>query len=370
MKLTHKPVPQSDDALVFEPLVELARRDAAQPADEAAGNTRLGFDLTAAGLVGEMTGEAVDQADHRLSLLHGRREGSGMRFGLHGGEDMSALSDASSRCPSESSHSENVEKCPIVMRHKKSSGGSFMVEHFRERVRERMSHLGLSDREVGRRVGRNPNWIKDALDAGPRSIKVDDMLKLAAALEVPTGWLLGGNADSFAPVVENAEHHFHREFGSGNVGLVTAVPVVGTAEEGAFRKIMVMEGEQATNAVIHEPRHNKFPHLPHYAVTQRGPSMEQRGINDGDIVIWVKWSDTGLKPINGLLVLVTREAPGGDLRETTIKEVDTSSGRVRLVPRSYSHRYETLTLSEEGEADNGVRIEGLILSVRKDAFPG
>ncbi len=58
----------------------------------------------------------------------------------------------------------------------------------RERVKELMDEAGLSQAEVARRVGENPNWVGRRLNPKPgnkSSIEADDIPRLAEAIGKP-----------------------------------------------------------------------------------------------------------------------------------------------------------------------------------------
>lgn len=65
----------------------------------------------------------------------------------------------------------------------------------RQRIRQRLSDLSIPQAEVARRAGWPPNFLSDLLHGRKKSVRPDNLRRLAAALETTTDFLRGVTDD-------------------------------------------------------------------------------------------------------------------------------------------------------------------------------
>jgi len=65
----------------------------------------------------------------------------------------------------------------------------------RQRIRRRLSDLSIPQAEVARRAGWPPNFLSDLLHGRKKSVRPDNLRRLAAALETTTDFLRGVTED-------------------------------------------------------------------------------------------------------------------------------------------------------------------------------
>lgn len=100
-----------------------------------------------------------------------------------------------------------------------------------------------------------------------------------------------------------------------------------------------------------------------FALRARGPSMN-RIIHDGDVVICVDKWELGKDIADEDIVVVVRTRSGGQMRETTLKQVEIKDGKIRLWPRSDDPRFQSpIELNESGERGVTVEITAFVVDI-------
>jgi len=140
----------------------------------------------------------------------------------------------------------------------------------------------------------------------------------------------------------------------------------------------VAAGVWVEQAVVDQPAEyltgfvpdHRYDGMRQFALVVRGSSVDRLRIFDGDIVVCVDWADLGKDFSTGDIVVVERARYGGQMIETTLKQIEIRNGNVELWPRSTDPRFqEPVVLSEPGEEEETtVRVTGLVVA-RTTVFP-
>lgn len=124
--------------------------------------------------------------------------------------------------------------------------------------------------------------------------------------------------------------------------------------------------EQVALAVLPDQRFERFPQ---WLELVSGDSVDLK-IPPGSYAHVVDAIELGYAPRHGDWVVVERRRDQGGVRERTIKQVDTQSGRVRLFPRSRNPKWsEPIDLTAGGKlGDIEVEIVGLVVGAYNSDF--
>lgn len=205
-----------------------------------------------------------------------------------------------------------------------------------QRLQELLDERGLSAFKLSSEIGKGKDFIRDFLQGRKESLKQDDLVNIAKALNISTFDSIETAKNGELPVV----------------GLV----VEGVAEAGTFRDIS-LECDSGEKPMINVAKDPRFTRAHQYALMVSGDSMDKR-YPDGSYVICASWADTGLELKNGMPLHVDRYI-AGKLMETTIKlYIEDQNGR-RLSPSSNNSRHTDISL--EGGEDTEIIVKGLIL---------
>lgn len=94
-----------------------------------------------------------------------------------------------------------------------------------------------------------------------------------------------------------------------------------------------------------------------------GPSMNERGINDGDYVLCVPYFEVRTGAQDGDLVIVERSRDNGEV-ERTVKEVVVEKHAIKLMPRSSDPAYrEPIVIPRNLNVDSFERVEIIALVI-------
>lgn len=178
-------------------------------------------------------------------------------------------------------------------------------------------------------------------ESGGRGIKRSSLDQYAKKFRVSVEWLLLGNGQPEKPkaVIE-----------------VTGLPVVGVIAAGSWREIDADE-------VIPGPSHigmgsdPRFPRIRQYALLVSGDSMNEL-FPDGSYVTCIDHVDAGMDLKVGMVVHVERSRDGGQLVETTLKEIASINGETVLAPRSTNPKHKPIVVN--GDEGTEIAIRGIV----------
>lgn len=207
----------------------------------------------------------------------------------------------------------------------------------KDRLQKAMETAGVKPAALASRIDRDKDYIRDYLIGRKRSLKADDAQKIADALGVPLSSLTA-NSD-------------------GNARL-PGIEVVGTVAAGRYRDIS-LPSQDEDRPRIALARDTRFPTARQYALKVEGDSMNEL-FPDGCYVICVNLVDSGLELKNGMPVHVERSVLGGQLIETTLKEIHKlERGKIWLYPRSTNPSHEPIFL-DGGDTDE-ISVKGVVI---------
>lgn len=223
---------------------------------------------------------------------------------------------------------------------------SGMEETIYERIQRRLSELGMNETEASAAAGLNPGYIRDLRRKGahPNVRKIEP---LARVLGLSTTFLISGETGT------------EREQTHGPV--VRLTPVIGIIEAGQYRDVSI-HNQDEDHQQIPVPQNELFPTLSQYALEVRGDSMN-RIVLEGTYVVCVPFSATRLSPKPGMIVHVERSVAGGQLVETTLKEIEEQNGELVLMPRSTNEVHKPIPL--DGDDATTIEIRGIVVSLWK-----
>lgn len=216
---------------------------------------------------------------------------------------------------------------------------SGMETSLQKRLRVRMDMLGMNALQTAKKAGLGDSYVRDILRGKTRSPNVENIAKLAAALDTTPDWFFNQGADE-APLKR--------------VGDVTGLDVVGKIQAGSWvdRSIIDDSEEHEIIPVARDPR---FPNARQYALAVEGDSMDLE-YPDGSYVTCVDFWDSGLSIKDGYILHVERH--NGPLVEMTLKAVETIDGEQMLCPRSSNTKHKPIRL--EGDGGTEILVKGVV----------
>jgi SOS-response transcriptional repressor LexA len=100
-----------------------------------------------------------------------------------------------------------------------------------------------------------------------------------------------------------------------------------------------------------------------FAYRVAGPSMNLRGINDGDYILAVPYWNVRTSPQDGDLAVIERSRDGGEV-ERTVKEIVVEHDVIKLMPRSSDPAYqEPIVIPRHLERDTFERVAIIALVI-------
>lgn len=182
---------------------------------------------------------------------------------------------------------------------------------------------------------------------GSSGLKPAVAAKYARKFKVSLEWLLTGRGDipagsTVLPYESELE----------------GLPLLGNIQAGAWVEA-VEAPEGAGVEMVQVVRDPRFPHARQYALKVVGDSMDL-DYPDGSVVTCVSFADSGLALTEGMIVHVERHQAGGQLVETTLKQVQRRNGKIHLVPRSSNPRHRAFAIDGESN-DTEVICKGVVL---------
>lgn len=207
----------------------------------------------------------------------------------------------------------------------------------KKRLEKAMEAAGIKAAPLASLIGRDKDYIRDYLQGRKKSLKADDAQKIASVLSVPLSELTEGQESDLAP---------------------SGMEVIGKVAAGRYRDISV-EDQDTKKPRIAFARDMRFPHARQYALEVEGDSMNEL-FPDGSFVVCVNFVDSGLELKNGMSVHVEKSIMGGQLVETTLKEVHREGrGKIILKPRSTNPSHEPFFV-DGSEADE-ISVKGVVI---------
>jgi hypothetical protein len=218
----------------------------------------------------------------------------------------------------------------------------------KKKVEERLAELGRNPFEAARIGELERGFINDILQGKKRSVRGENLRKLAKGLDWEIADLIGEEPKPAKRPVPLA-------------GSDIELPILFKVAAGAWH---------ATDEVYDEPMgHAPAPRIPGYEKFPQwyelveGDSFNKK-IPEGALIHVVDAIAMGYAPKHDDIVVVRRSRAGGAFYERTVKQVAITPEGVLLCPRSYNPRWATpLNLSEGiGEhEDVTVEIVGKVL---------
>ncbi|WP_011579558.1 MULTISPECIES: LexA family protein [Chelativorans] len=212
-----------------------------------------------------------------------------------------------------------------------------------EKLAEAIRDAGFTAARLSREIGRDKDYVRDYLIGRKRSLKAEDLEKIAEKL--------GGDLNEPSTLKEVALENDLSE-----------MPVIGTIRAGAWIETYMLEHDDQGTIPVAKDR--RFLHAKQYALAVAGDSMDLEA-PDGSFVVCVDFGDSGLTLKPGMLVHV--EAMEHGKSETTLKKVSFENGKTVLHPRSSNPIYKPLILG--GDEAFYVVVKGVVLSVFNPKFP-
>lgn len=197
-----------------------------------------------------------------------------------------------------------------------------------------ISDAGMTPASLSKEIGRGQDYVRDFIVGRKSSLKAEDWQRIVERLGVATESSASGQIIDLDQVAEG-------------------MPVLGTAQAGAWLEAIVRDRVEERIPVNRDPR---YPFAEQYALRVSGNSMDQI-IPDGSYVICVNFDQSGLPLRPGLIVHV--EQTKHDLSEVTIKEIALENGRLVLIPRSSDPDFKPIRWSENEAVE--IKVRGVVV---------
>jgi phage repressor protein C with HTH and peptisase S24 domain len=229
-------------------------------------------------------------------------------------------------------------------------------------IREGLKKPGKNQVGLAAALGRAPSAVTSLLQ-GTRRLMADEIPVIAAYLEVEPPF-----DPARLPKLQTFEEFEAETLPTLRPGLApasrnfTLARVDGRVQAGAFLQTEVFDDD--LGETISAPRDPDFPFARQIAYRVGGDSMNQaepRPIRDGDYIICVAFEDVGLKPANGMKVVVQKTINDGQLRERSVKEVRTFPDRTEFHPRSSNPAHKPIVVPHNPDPDDSTTVEILSL---------
>lgn len=198
-------------------------------------------------------------------------------------------------------------------------------------------------------LGRSASTVTDILK-GERAIKLDEIGRIAAYLELPP------------PALPGVSLRVLPEIQAATEGNLFPVTVAGPVQAGAF--LPIDEYDQSAPETFFEPADPEFPRARRTAFDVIGDSMNQLApipILPGSRLIAVNYEDIGIPLRDRMVVVVQQERESGFLREWSVKQVELQDDVILFHPRSSNPRHKPIIVSRDLQADDGKTVTVLAL---------
>jgi len=196
------------------------------------------------------------------------------------------------------------------------------------RIKEVIEEKGIKQTWLAEKLGKSYNMMNSYVQ-NRRQPRLDDLYKIAEILEVEARELL----------LTNDDNDIDKD---NNDGDVTKVPVVGKVSCG-----LPIYAEENVDSYISISKAIAKPNNNYFILYAEGDSMNEAGINSGDMV----------------LIKQQQSANDGDLvvalidDEATIKEFNKRNNMIILKPKSNNKKHQPIILTSD------FRIQGVVADV-------
>ncbi|MCB5205040.1 LexA family transcriptional regulator [Neorhizobium sp. T786] len=214
-----------------------------------------------------------------------------------------------------------------------------METSLQKRLRTRMDMLGLNALQTAKKAGLGDSYVRDILRGKTRSPNVENIAKLASALDTTPDWFFTDSSEE--QTVKRAS-------------TVIGLDVIGKIQAGNWVDRSIID-EHAEHEIIPVARDARFPHARQYALHVEGDSMDLE-YPDGSYVTCVDFWDSGVTIKDGHILHVERH--NGPLVEMTLKAVETINGVQMLAPRSSNPKHKPIKI--EGDVGTEILVRGIV----------
>lgn len=219
-----------------------------------------------------------------------------------------------------------------------------MTKPLKDKVADRLQALGRNPFEAARSVELERGFINDILQDKKRSVRGENLQKLARALD----WTV---ADLLDEVVAPPRPRLQIPLAGAEVEL----PIRYEVAAGAWRAVDEAVDEPLGFAPA--PRIPAYEAFPQWYEKVVGDSFN-RLIPEGALVHVVDAVAMGYSPRHEDVVVVQRARAGGSFRERTLKQVAMTADGVELWPRSHNPKWsEPLRISRDIDPREDATVE-------------
>jgi SOS-response transcriptional repressor LexA len=240
------------------------------------------------------------------------------------------------------------ENIPVSLSVKARIICRIMENDFKSRIKERLDILGLSARKASLLAGLHPDTLGKVLQGNTKSLRGDNLTKIARVLKCTEAWLETGEEAEFNDVPQPSGIRFG-----------------GIVEAGNFRRVNIFN-QDADYAIVPLQPNPHYPFEAQFAFKVEGESMNLEKIFPG---MWVhavetsSWSRIHGEPNDGELVVVEVFRNDNQERELTVKMLRMFRDRIELQPRSSeSHETYVIPHTQYEEFADKYRVKAVVLS--------
>lgn len=233
---------------------------------------------------------------------------------------------------------------------KRPRGGPPVAEEFlgqlAQRINERLGQLDLTPAQVVKITGIGTSTIYNILRGEQSNPQLSVLMAISNALDVPLAWLVGAT-DTFKS--ERRES-------------AATVPVVGTADAGAYRVAMTSGPQQHVRDI--PPTNERLIAAKRYAIEVRDNHLEglTPPVTPGHMAYYVDFQDIDADIESDRIYLLYRKNETGQV-QTAFWQATVYRDRVRFAPVSRSEDYNSrmafTVLRRDLHASEAVTIGGL-----------
>lgn len=219
----------------------------------------------------------------------------------------------------------------------------------KDRIKQRLDALGITQFEAGLRAGWNENFLYDFMTGRKKAIKGEGPARIAYALQCSIEFLEGKSDEIGDPPL-----------GGGS----SLLPLIGFAEAGIFRKTSTPLTYPDRTPV---PPHPNFSADAQFSVLMRDNSLQKLGVTEGMFLSVVAHEAVGATLQNGMIVLVEHRRLGDTEAELSAREIQHYSDRIELLTKPLTGDPSTIIVRDgkTDEPDGTVTIRGIVISATR-----
>lgn len=225
-----------------------------------------------------------------------------------------------------------------------------MLENdLKSRIKERLAVLGLSARKASILAGLHPDTLGKVLQGSTKSLRGDNLTKIARVLKCTESWLETGEEAEFSEAPQP-----------------DGIRYGGIVEAGTFRRVNIYNQDAEYQLIPLLPNPN-YPPDTQFAYRVEGDSMNMEKIFPGMWIHAVKrdtWEHLHGAPRDGDLVVVEARRNGSEERELTVKMLRLFRDRIELHPCSSNpdHQVYTIPYTPPNDYGDTTQVIGIVLS--------